>query len=145
MKYIVHIKILSYNLFPIQEFAQQCLKNNEFFLYTRELEIQRWLKSRTARGLKDTMVGTFVIVNEEIFTDYDKHRQFYRRQSPNSQVIPKCELLLSWMAEEECPIEQLTEYGETYYVLSSNQFDKLATWVYRRRHDDLDSTPSPLQ
>lgn len=91
MKFIVHIKILSYNIFSIQEIAQQCFKNNEFFLYTRELQVQRWLKSRTARGLKNTMVGTFVIVDEESFTDYDKHRQFYQQQSPNSQVIPKCE------------------------------------------------------
>ena len=116
------------------------MRNNQFFLYTRNLEVQRWLKSRTARGLTTTLVqgSTFAIVDEVSFTDYDAHRKKYQQQNPQSRVIPKCELLLSWMVnEEEWPaVQELKEYDETYYCLSYEQFDKLVTWVYRKMNED---------
>ena len=97
--------------------------------------MQRWLKSREARGLKTTMVGsTFAIVNEESFTDYDKHRQQYREQSPHCRVVPQCELLLFYMLEKEYAVKQIKEHGQTYYVLSYEEFNDLATWVYRKRN-----------
>ena len=124
------IKLL---FFKTQELVEECKKRKEFFLCTRDLEVQRWMKSRTAKGRTIKTTRSFAVVDEELFNDYDEHRLLYRKENPNSRIVPVCDLLLYWMAERELPITQFNENGEKYCILSDSEFDMLALWVEEKR------------
>ena len=124
------IKLL---FFKTQELVEECKKRKEFFLCTRDLEVQRWMKSRTAKGRTIKTTRSFAVVDEESFNDYDEHRLLYRKENPNSRIVPVCDLLLYWMAERELPITQFNENGEKYCILSDSEFDMLALWVEEKR------------
>ena len=57
------------------------------------------MKSRTAKGRTIKTTRSFAVVDEESFNDYDEHRLLYRKENPNSRIVPVCDLLLYWMAE----------------------------------------------
>ena len=99
----------------------------------KRLEVQRWMKSRTAKGRTIKTTRSFAVVDEESFNDYDEHRLLYRKENPNSRIVPVCDLLLYWMAERELPITQFNENGEKYCILSDSEFDMLALWVEEKR------------
>ena len=70
--------------------------------------------------------GSFAVVDENTFSDYDNFRKLnYTR----SILVPMSKVLLHWMAESQCVVEEVKEYGHAYYKLNESEFEELAYWV----------------
>ena len=71
-------------------------------------------------------LGTFVIVDDMSFEDFDTHRKFYRKHNPSSEAIAECHLLLYWIAQTHPHVCTAVEYGQTYYILTDQEIEELA-------------------
>ena len=76
------------------------------------------MSGRKARGYEVKVKGSFVIVDEDAFSDFDEHRKIYRQQKPEGRAVPKCDLLLSWMVEAQVSLHAFEEHGENYFILN---------------------------
>ena len=95
--------------------------------------MQRWINSRKARGYNVKVKGTYVIMDEDVFSDFDEQRKLYRQQYPRGRAIPRCNLLLSWMVEAEVSLYEFEEHGQKYFILNDEQFERLTWWVKIKR------------
>ena len=82
---------------------------------------------------KSDKFGTFVIVDNDSFEDFGQHKSRYREQNPKDVMVPKCQLLLYWMAETESVVHKLKEYGRTYFVPSESDFVALTWRTYKQQ------------
>ena len=83
-------------------------------------------------------LGTYVIVDDASFEDFDKQRKIYRQQNPNCEAIAECHLLLHWIAEtSRSHVCKTIEHNKTYYILNDEELEDLAWWVQVQR-DNID-------
>ena len=112
--------------------AQEIVQAGEFLLYTKILKYKGGLLVAVQMDVK---LNCLVIVDDKTMFDFDRFKSQCRKQNPKSIMVPLSQVLLHWMAESQCVLEEVKEYGCTYYALSESEFEELAFWVHMNNNN----------